>query len=179
MDEHFIYIKELQATEHSRRITDKVVEYIEDDPLRFKALMDLFFSDDWLINQRASWPIPFVVKKHPHLIEPYIEALIINLESPCHNAVIRNTIRLFTEIEVPIDLQGKFYEICFRLLKDIKEPVANKIFAMTVMYKIAYPYPELLMELKTVIETQFPYEKPGFKSRGRKTLALIEKRLEH
>lgn len=177
MDKHYIYIKELQATEHSRRITDQVIDYIEDDPDKFSALMELFFSEDWLINQRAAWPIPDIAKKYPELIEPYISKLIHNLEKPCHNAVIRNTVRLFENIDVPEDLQGIFYDICYKLMCNIKEPVANKIFAMTVMYKIGEPYPELLSELKTIIETQLPYEKPGFKSRGRKTLALINKKL--
>lgn len=178
MDKHYIYIKELQATEHSRRITDQVIDYIDDDPEKFSALMALFFSEDWLINQRAAWPIPDIAKNYPQLIEPYIPKLIRNLEKPCHNAVVRNTVRLFENIDVPEDLQGVFYDICYKLMTNIKEPVANKIFAMTVMYKIGEPYPELLSELKTIIETQMPYEKPGFKSRGRKTLVRIEKKLK-
>ena len=64
-------------------------------------------------------------------------------------------------------------------MTNIKEPVANKIFAMTVMYKIGAPYPELLSELKTIIETQMPYEKPGFKSRGRKNPGSYRKKLKY
>ena len=169
MDEHYSHIKSLLTSDHSKRICDLIIEYVGDDVQRFKSLMDLFFSDDWLMNQRAAWPIPIIVRKYPHLIQPYKEKLILNLENPSHNAVVRNTIRMF---------EGRFYQFGLQLLTNIKEPVANKVFAMTVMYKIAEPYPELLSELKLIIETQLPYEKPGFKSRGKKTLILIEKRLE-
>ncbi len=178
MDRHRIYIKELLESEHSKKITDQIVDYIEDDPLKFKALVDLFFSEDWCMNQRAAWPIPFIAKKHSELVEPYLAQFISNLENPRHNAVIRNTLRFLAEIEIPEDQQGRCYDFCLRTITNIKEPVANKIFAMTIMLNIALPYPELLNELKIIIETQIEYEKPGFKSRGRNTLSHIEKSLK-
>lgn len=174
---HYEHIKDLLESAHSRSITDRVIAYVNGDPLKFKALMDLFFSEEWLMNQRASWPIPIIVRDYPELIDPYKEKLILNLSNPSHNAVVRNTIRMFEDIELPEELQGRFYQFGLKLLMNIKEPVANKVFTMTVMYKIAEPYPELLKELKLIIETQLPYEKPGYKSRGKKTLALIDKRL--
>jgi hypothetical protein len=177
MSPPYSYIKDLLDSGHSKAITSYVVDYVGAQPDRFDALMRLFFSEDWLMNQRAAWPIPFIVKKYPFLIEPYLERLISNLEKPCHNAVVRNTIRMFEEIDLPEELQGRFYQIGLKLMMDIKEPVANKVFSMTAMYKIAEPHPELLRELKLIIETQMPFEKPGYKSRGRKTLALIDKKL--
>lgn len=173
----FDHIKTLLESEHSKSITNSVIEYVGNDPVRFKALMELFFSDQWLLNQRASWPIPYIVRSYPELIEPYKEKLILNLEQPSHNAVVRNTIRMFEETDLPEDLHAKFFDYGMKLLRNVKEPVANKVFTMTVLFKIASPYPELLNELKLVIETQLNYEKPGFKSRGLKTLALIDKKL--
>ena len=170
-------LKELLESGHSKAITNKVIELVGEDPLAFDALMELFFSDDWCMNQRASWPIPYIVKKHPHLIDPYLARMVEHLEHPVHNAVVRNSIRLFQDIQLPDGLEGKVYQICFNLLRNIKEPVANKVFAMTVMYNIGLKYPELLTELKIILENQIDYEKAGFKSRGRKILTLIDKRL--
>ncbi len=175
MGSHISIIKDLLLHEHSKFITNKVVDFVGDDPTKFSALMELFFDDDWLLNQRAGWPMAFIAIDHPQLIEPYKEKLIDNLYHPSHNAVIRNTLRLFQAIKVPVDYEGKMYDLCSKLLLQIKEPVANKIFAMTVMYNIAKPYPELLSELKIILETQLPYEKPGYKSRAKKTIMLIEK----
>jgi hypothetical protein len=177
MDAHKETIKNLLLFEHSKFITTKVIEYIGEDKAKLSALMDLFFADDWLLNQRAAWPMSYIAIEHPKLIAPYLEKLIDNLEQPSHNAVIRNTLRLFVELSIPESHEGKMYDLCYKLITQIKEPVANKIFAMSVMFTIARPYPELLNEIKLIIETQFPFEKPGFKSRGRKTLALIEKAL--
>jgi len=174
LDSNITFIKDLLLHEHSKFITNKVIDYVGDDPTKFDALMELFFDDDWLLNQRAAWPMSYIAIAHPNLIASYKSRLIDNLYHPSHNAVIRNTLRLFQDIPIPEEQEGKLFDYCSKMLLQIKEPVANKIFGMTVMLMIAKPYPELLRELKVILETQFPYEKPGYKSRAKKTIALIE-----
>ena len=170
---HFQYIKKLLEAEHSKVQTMHVVNYIGEDNERFEALMQLFFAEDWCLNQRASWPLPIIIKKTPLLIDPYLEQLIENLENPSHNAVVRNTVKLFQEIYIPEEFQGQVINICMKLLADPKEPVANRVFSMTVIYNISKKWPDLQNELGILIESQLENESPGFKSRGKKISKLI------
>lgn len=170
---HYQYIKELLEAEHSKVQTMRVVNYIGHDRDKFEALMQLFFSDDWCLNQRSSWPIPFIVEKSPELIYPYLEKLLNNLENPSHNAVVRNTIKLFQDIDIPDKFQGHVVNVCTDLLTDPKEPVANRVFSMTVIYNISKKWPDLQNELRILIESQMENESAGFKSRGRKILKAI------
>jgi hypothetical protein len=172
---HYQYIKELLEAEHSKVQTMRVVEYIGHDREKFEALMQLFFADDWCLNQRSSWPIPFIVERFPELIYPYLEQLINNLENPSHNAVVRNTVKLLQNIDIPDKLQGQVVNICMALLADPKEPVANRIFSMTVIYNLSKKWPDLQNELLILIESQMENESAGFKSRGRKVLKAIAK----
>ena len=172
---HYQYIKKLLEAEHSKVQTVRVVEYIGSDSERFEALMQLFFADDWCLNQRASWPMPLIVERYPELISPYIERLIQNLENPSHNAVVRNTIKLLQDIDIPEKSQGQVVNLCMSLLADPKEPVANRVFSMTVIYSISKKWPDLQNELRILIESQMDSESPGFKSRGGKILKLISK----
>ena len=173
--EHYQHIKELLEAEHSKVQTLRVVDYIGSDSERFEALMQLFFVDDWCLNQRASWPIPLIVERLPELIFPYVERLIKNLENPSHNAVVRNTVKLFQDIEIPEKFQGQVVNLCMALLADPKEPVANRVFSMTVIYNISKKWPELQNELRILIESQMESESPGFKSRGGKIIKEIDK----
>lgn len=173
---HYQHIRELLEAEHSKVQTVRVVDYIGVDSERFEALMQLFFADDWCLNQRASWPLPIIVKKTPLLIYPYLEQLIKNLENPSHNAVVRNTVKLLQDIHIPEEYQGKVVNLCMALLADPKEPVANRVFSMTVIYNISKKWPDLQNELKLLIESQMENESPGFKSRGRKILKQISKK---
>ena len=172
------FIEELIAQSNSDFVNPELIQFIGNDKDLFKILMDFVFDDDWLINQRASWVVYPVIKKYPQLLNPYIQKIIDHLDKANHDSYVRNTMRLFQEIEIPEINHAKLYDYCINLISDIKQAVAIKVFAMTVCYRIAAPYPELLKELKMIIETQLPHEKPGFKSRGRKTLVLIEKDLK-
>ena len=170
---HYQHIKELLEAEHSKVQTIRVVDYIGEDNDKFEALMQLFFADDWCLNQRASWPIPLIVDRYPELIYPYLKRLIKNLENPSHNAVVRNTVKLFQDIDIPEKLQGQVVNLCMTLLADPKEPVANRVFSMTVIYNISKKWPDLQNELRVLIESQMESESPGFKSRGRKILKAL------
>ena len=172
---HFQYIKKLLEAEHSKMQMMRVVDYIGSDSERFEALMQLFFADDWILNQRASWPMPIIIKNTPLFIYPYLERLIKNLENPSHNAVVRNTVKLFQDIEIPEKFQGQVVNLCMALLADPKEPVANRVFSMTVIYNISKKWPELQNELRILIESQMESESPGFKSRGGKIIKEIDK----
>ncbi len=59
---------------------------------------------------------------------------------------------------------------CFTFLSDPKEPIAVKVFSMSVLANITKKQPELRDELRIVIEDQLPYSTPAFKSRGGKIL---------
>ncbi len=83
--------------------------------------------------------------------------------------------RLLQFIEIPRSLQGLAVEICFTFLQDTKEPVAIRVFAMTVLTQLSKVSPELKNELIPIIEDQLPYGSPAFISRGRKALKELRR----
>jgi len=172
---HYLVLKEMLEAEHSKAQTMRIVDYVGSDSVKFEALMQLFFSDDLLMNQRSAWPMPAIVLKTPLLIYPYLAQLINNLENPSHNAVVRNTVKLLQDIYIPEEFQGQVVNICMRLIADPNEPTANRIFSMTVVSNLAKKWPDLRNELQLLIESQIESESPGFKSRGKKILKEIEK----
>ena len=60
--------------------------------------------------------------------------------------------------------------ICFSFLQNPKEPIAVRVFSMTVLAQIAKKQPGLKKELTLMIEDQLPYAGPAFRSRARKVL---------
>ena len=96
-----------------------------------------------------------------------------SLDNPSHNAIVRNTVRVLQNIEIPEELEGEIYERCFDYLNDPKEKPAVRAFSMKVLSNIAMIYPELKEELIKSIELHFPYGSKGFKSRGKKELERL------
>ena len=97
------------------------------------------------------------------------------LEPDVHAAVKRNVIRIFQDVDIPRKLAGKIATVCFEMLGSAKEPIAVKVFSMTVLANIARQEPDLKHEICILIDQQMPTGSAGFRSRGRKILKQLEK----
>ncbi len=91
-----------------------------------------------------------------------------------HNAVKRNIVRFLQEIPIPQKQQGEVMDICFSFIADPREAVAVKAFSLTILENLSKQYPEILQELKVVIESRWNYETAAFHSRARKILKYIK-----
>ena len=87
--------RELLELENSKKTALLVADSVVSHPNRMEELMELFFDEDLRTCQRAAWPVGLLADKNPKLIEPYIERMLANLDTPHHDAVIRNTLRTF------------------------------------------------------------------------------------
>ncbi|MCX6291536.1 MAG: hypothetical protein NT126_07200 [Bacteroidetes bacterium] len=156
--------------EHSKRQTLKIVRYIDDDQNRFDELMKLFLGNEYRVTQRAAWAVSYCAEAFPFLLKKHLKKMILNLAKPVHIAVKRNTIRVLQFIDIPESLHGITVETCFKLFHDLKEPIAVRVFSMTVLANLCKHHPELANELKLSIETRMPYDSAGFCSRAKKIM---------
>ena len=91
-----------------------------------------------------------------------------------HNSVKRNVVRLLQFIDIPKKNQRAVVDICFKFFNDKKEPIAVRVFSMTVLAHLTKDIPELKNELVPIIEDELPYGSAGFISRGRKVLKELK-----
>ena len=162
--------------EHSRAMCDRVLKYVGKSPKRFEELVNIFLKGPYRVTQRSGWPLSYCVELHPELIKPHLKRIIKNLEHQgLHDSVKRNTVRLMQFIDIPRPLQGTAANVCFEFLTDPKEPIAVKVFSMTVLSHIARRQPELKKELRIIIEDQLPFSSAGFKVRAREILKELKR----
>jgi hypothetical protein len=161
----------LLREEHSKKQTDRIVNYIGDDQKRFAELINLFFKGEYRITQRAAWPMSYCVRRHPELIHPYFKPLLDNLaRKDIHIAVIRNTVRLLQDVSIPKRYHGRVMSTCFEFILSPVTPVAVKAFSLTILSHLAADYPEIRGELKLIIEEQWEHATAAFRSRARRIL---------
>lgn len=157
--------------EHSKKQCAAIVKWVGNDQKKFDELFDLFLHDEYRVVQRAGWPISYCVEKYPGLIKKHFPKLLKNLDKKgIHEAVKRNTVRLLQYVEIPGKFHGQVMDICFRYITSPTEPVAVKAFSITVLQNLAKQYPEIINEIKLVIEERWDYETVAFKTRARKLL---------
>jgi hypothetical protein len=169
-------IRQALLDEHSKEQTVRIAGYIGDNPERFAVLMSLFTGDNTRLIQRSAWTLSYVIRKHPSLLHPYLAQTIDLLGIPgLPTAVPRNILRVLQDFDVPEALQGRLMDVCFRYIGEPETPIAVKAFALTVLHNLSRQYPEILPELKTVIEERWDSETPAFRSRAKRILAPVKK----
>ncbi|HUS01220.1 MAG TPA: hypothetical protein VMY77_05815 [Chitinophagaceae bacterium] len=165
-------LREEILKEHSKSQCNKIVQWVGDSQKRFEELFHLFLTDEYRVNQRAAWPVSYCVIAHPVFIKNNFGKLIKNLSKPdLHNSIKRNSIRLLQHVDIPEKYQGEIMEICFGYLTSPKEPVAVKAFSLTVLGNLAKQYPEIIPEIKTIIDKELPHQTVAFRSRAKKLLS--------
>jgi hypothetical protein len=160
----------------SKKQKDKIVGYVGNDPKKFAHLIDIFLQGPYRITQRAAWPVSYCIQQHPHLLAPHLKKILTFAGRPdIPDAVKRNTMRLLQFVRVPKTHQGATADLCFKFLTNTKEPIAVRVFAMTVLANLAKEIPELKNELILIIESQLPYASAAFLSRSGKVLKELKK----
>jgi len=171
-------LKALISIEHSKKQCLRVVDYVGNNKVRFRKLLQIFAAGPYRITQRAAWPLSVCVERYPTLIDGHFAFLIKMLYEPrAHIAVRRNILRLLQYVDIPHRYHGKLIKICFDIFHDKKQPIAVHVFAMTVLDQITKQYPDIRQELLTSIEEKLPYGSAGFRSRASKILRGVKKNL--
>lgn len=162
--------------EHSKVNCNLIVQWVGNSQARFDELIHLFFNDEYIVVQRAAWPMSFCVIQHPSLINKHFGKLVKNLKKPgVHDAVKRNTVRLLQEVTIPEKYHGEIMDTCFTYISSPDEAAAVKAFSLTILENLSAIYPDIKPELKTIIEERWDYETAAFQSRARKILARFSR----
>lgn len=138
----------------------------------FEELLVLIKQSGAPIPERASWVMSHCSDLDPTIIPPHTEVLLLELQKGVSSAVRRNILRVLQSVNIPDHLLGLAANLCFDYLAGT-EPVAVKVFAMTILANICQREPDLAPELRLIIEDQLPYASPGFKNRGNKILSRL------
>jgi hypothetical protein len=169
-------LREQILKEHSKAQCTIIVNWVGASQQRFNELFNLLLNDEYRVVQRAAWPVSNCAIAHPNFITKHWAALIKNLQKPnLHNAVKRNSIRLLQNISIPKKYQGQIMDICFNYVESPTEAVAVKAFSLTVLSNLAQQYPEIIPEIKLLIEEQLERQTAAFKSRAKMFLKEVEK----
>lgn len=169
------HIQNLLEQGHSKALRNEVVEYVGNSKKRMKALMFFFFHENLQYCQRSSWSVGHIGIENHKLVQPYLQAMVKTLDNPKHDAVVRNVLRIFEDVDIPEELEGYLCDKCFEYVENPKYAVALRAFGLTVLQKIARSYPELQAELVALVKEIIPTGTAAIKVRGRRVLEEFDR----
>lgn len=168
------FLRDMLLLEHSKAQTMRIVHWIGADADRLAALIDIFLGDEYRLTQRSAWVVRYVGESHPNMMQPYYPMLLEALDrQPVHDAVKRNALNVFEDVEIPAEYYDTLADHCFNYLSDPKEPIAIRCASMTVLEKITRQIPELREELRLLLEEQSEFESAGIRSRAKRILQRV------
>ena len=171
-------IRDQLLQEHSLANTMKIVDFACASEENFEQLMQCFLCNEYRVCQRAAWAVSHVASQRPAFINAYIKDLVDQLaRKDVHNAVIRNSVRILQQIEIPEEFHGEVLNACLGFIENHNTPVAIKAFSLTTLDNLSKLYPEIKGELKLIIEERWEMETPAFRSRAMKILNKREFRV--
>lgn len=158
--------------EHSVRMRKRVAAWVGTNKKRFECLLELFLNGGRLLEQRAGWPLAFIVEESPKLVEPHLPRILENAKRPrLHGAVLRNTFRLLQHAPISPELEGIVFEACIDALGGHSE-IAVKASAITVLRRLVDRVSELRAEVVTLLNEQVALDSPALRVRARKEFGI-------
>lgn len=170
---------DLRATilkNHSRIQRDLVIAWVGSSQQRFDELFDVFLANEKIIAHRAAWAVSYAVEAHPALIQKHLGALIKHLRHPnLHDGILRHSTRILERQNIPEEYHGRLMDACFWFLEEPTVAVAIKAFSLGILGKLAKTYPEIIPEIRLLIEAQVKDASPGFKSKSNSVLKTLDR----
>ena len=161
---------------HSKDHALKIAGYACSSGKVFRELIRCLLDDDQQLARRAAWTVSWSARIKPDIVIPHIKDLVAVLRKKyVHEAVVRNTVRILQEIEIPVKFQGEVMDSCFQFLENPSTPVAIKVHSLTTLYNFSKSYPDIKPELKLIIQELWEHETAAFRSRAKKVLKELEK----
>ncbi len=147
-------------------------------PEIFTALMDVAVYSKKPHSWRAAYVMDKLYDKEPDRIRPYIPKIIEQLRVEQHHGKKRHFLKLISQDNIPSDYMGFLMDYCLDAFVSEKEPVANRVHAMQIMYNISESEPELKTELLEIIQQEIEHHPtPGIRSRGKKLVKQLQKQV--
>lgn len=161
-------LSEMLAAEHSKAQTDLIAKWVGKSQKRFDELYDIFMDLDNRLAQRASWVLSIILTSNPSFLSKHYRALLEKLKiDGQHNAIYRNGLKAFASNVIPEEYEGELMDLCFRVIESTDQAIAAKAHALTILEQLSKKYPEIIPEIKTILEIHLPSKTAALKARTR------------
>lgn len=161
-------LREMLEAGHNKPLALEIAAWAGRDRGRFAQLAAIMAGDDPKLAARAAWAAGTCVENHPELLAAHLPALLDRIESRgVHPAVTRNVFRMLQFAPVPGECEGRVLAAALAALGGVA-PVAVKAFAITVLKRLAGDLPEIVEEVRLLIDEQWHDASPAIRVRARR-----------
>ena len=161
--------------EHSRAQAEMIADIIVQKPVLLDELLKIVFADKEPVSRRAAWPLRFILHREEQLLTTYLPTIIKQLSKVESVAVQRNLLYVLAYSDIPESSYGELLQYSSEVLINTSSSVASIIYSIDIFFNLSKSEPDLLNELKLMLELLLPNATAGVRSKSSRTLRKIEK----
>lgn len=145
----------------------------EGDFLGFARLY--VFDPDYKVSRSALWGLTKAKDQELASLQPLLNELIEQAMHTDNSSVRRLTLNIIERLEMgEDDMRTDFLDFCFEHAVKGDEFPGVQTLCMKLAYRMSKPYPELMDELRRLLETmEIEYYKPAVKGIRNKILLIL------
>ncbi|MCG8579736.1 MAG: hypothetical protein MI866_07460, partial [Bacteroidales bacterium] len=147
-----------------------------ESPEDIKLLLELNMHDNPKIAWRSAYLLDLAHDINPSILDNYLELIMERTPKLSNQSIKRHYLRILSQHDMSDIADGQILDCCFEWLQTEETPIAVKAHCMQIIYDLTIPYPELIPELKAVLENLLPYGSKGEVNRAKKILKLIREK---
>jgi len=151
------------------------VEQMHRSGIDLRAYLDEVRRQPLPVKWYLTWTLSHFLERYPEQGAHAEQQVWEFLRSCGHEGMQRDLWRCLSFMDIGDDLSGEIYNCATAAIVSVKKPIAVRVHAMTVAYRIARPYPELMDELYMLLETLKNEESPGIRTRSKHIRELIKR----
>jgi hypothetical protein len=153
-----------------------IARYILEHPELMQTLMTILLKDGENTSWRAAWITDKIHEAMPKIVIPYLPVLTKFVLITKDTGKKRHILKLISLHPIPDENMAELLDFCLNLFTNSEEPVAVRVHAMQVLFRIAEKEPEFSGELIDLIEHEIEFHgSAGISSRGKKLLKKLHK----
>jgi hypothetical protein len=163
----------------SRQTTDIAALFLVEHPEHLPEAMQIVWEDTPAMSMRAAWVIGIAAEMDGSLPLPYLSRIIQALNEIEDEGTRRCLVKLLHGRTMHLsdrDL-GILANLCFTWLESPSSAVAIKMYCMELLYEISARYPEIKLELLSIIRFLMPEGSPGIKSAGKRIISRLNREI--
>ncbi len=159
----------------SRKNTDNIVDYISKNKSLVAEIVSLSFTGKYPINMRASWALSHYCGKNKKIIQPYVDKIILQINSNTNTGVKRNFMKIFayyTDLS-KIEKLGSLVDLSISLFNNPAETIAVRAYCLDILLKVGKQEPDLIPEIIESILFHHEHLSAGLKNKAKKIITQL------
>lgn len=151
------------------------VDYFLQNPKRIDDLVNVVVNEvEYPYPEYASWILIHIQKANPMLIEPFTNGLIDVILKSDNQSVLRNCCNMLQFIPKTTYRESELLDRFIDFIQSNDNKVALQVYSMYCLVKFVKQYPELKIELVSLVNLYLNERSPAYKVAVRKFLERIK-----